>query len=183
MLCFSTLLNQKLRKFSGKIRTVFGEIDPQHQILTIRQIIKGVHAKNLEAILLFVDFFKVFDSIHRGKMEQILLAYDLPKETVITMIMLYKNMKAMIHSLDADTNFFEVVAGFLFGDTSALYLFIICLDYVIRTSMNLIKENGFTLKKARRYPAENITDTYFADYIAFLANIPTQTKSLQHSLE
>ena len=49
--------------------------------------------KNLEATLSFVDFFKVFDSTHRGKMEQILLAYDLPKETVAAIRMLYKNAK------------------------------------------------------------------------------------------
>ena len=39
------------------------------QILTIRLIIEGVCAKNLEVTFLFVDFFKVFDSIHRGKMD------------------------------------------------------------------------------------------------------------------
>ena len=42
------------------------------QILTIRRILKGVRAKNLEATILFVDFTKAFDSIHRRKMEQIL---------------------------------------------------------------------------------------------------------------
>ena len=42
------------------------------QMLTIRRIL-GVHAKNLEATILSVDFSKAFDSIHRGKMEQILL--------------------------------------------------------------------------------------------------------------
>ena len=47
------------------------------QILTIRRILEGVRAKNLQATLLFVDFTKAFDSIHRGKMEQILLAYGL----------------------------------------------------------------------------------------------------------
>ena len=49
------------------------------QILTIRRILEGVQAKNLQATLLFVDFTKAFDSIHRGKMEQILLAYGLLK--------------------------------------------------------------------------------------------------------
>ena len=39
------------------------------QVLTIRRILEGVHAKNLEATILFVDFIKAFDSIHRGKME------------------------------------------------------------------------------------------------------------------
>ena len=44
------------------------------QILTIRRILESVRAKNLEVTILFVDFTKAFESIHRGKMEQILLA-------------------------------------------------------------------------------------------------------------
>ena len=48
-------------------------------IVTIRRIIEQVRAKNFVATILFVDFFKAFDSIHRGKIEQILLEYDLPK--------------------------------------------------------------------------------------------------------
>ena len=44
------------------------------QILTVRRIIEGVKAKNMQAALLFVDFSKAFDSVHRGKMEKILLA-------------------------------------------------------------------------------------------------------------
>ena len=39
------------------------------KILTIRRILEGVRAKNLQAIILFGDFTKAFDSIHRGKME------------------------------------------------------------------------------------------------------------------
>ena len=49
------------------------------QILTIHQILESVHAKNIEATILFVDFTKAYDSIYRGKMEQIPLAYGLPK--------------------------------------------------------------------------------------------------------
>ena len=44
------------------------------QILTICGILEGIWAKNLLATILFVDFTKAFDSIHRGKMEQILLS-------------------------------------------------------------------------------------------------------------
>ena len=58
------------------------------QILTIRRILEGVRAKNLEATI--VDFSKAFSSIHKGKMERILLAYGLPKETVAAIMMLYK---------------------------------------------------------------------------------------------
>ena len=59
------------------------------QILTIRRILEGVRAKKeIQATLLFVDFTKTFNSIHRGKMEQILLAYGIPKETVAAITIL-----------------------------------------------------------------------------------------------
>ena len=63
------------------------------QILTIRRILEGVRAKKLEATLLFVNFSKAFDFIRRGKWEQILLAYDLPKETVTAIMILEKTGK------------------------------------------------------------------------------------------
>ena len=119
------------------------------QILTIRQILEGVHAKNLGATILFVNFTKFFDSIHRGKMEQILLAYSLPKETIAAIMMLYRNTKVKVHSPDGDTDYFDIVAGVLQGDILAPYLFIICLDYVLRTSIDKIKENSFKLTKER----------------------------------
>ena len=67
--------------------------------------------KNLEATLLFIDFSKAFDSVHREKEEQILLANGLPKETVAAIMMLYKNTKVKVRSLDGDTNFFVIVTG------------------------------------------------------------------------
>ena len=100
-------------------------------------------------------------------------------------MMLYKNTKAMVRSPDGDTDFFDIVAGVLQGDTLAPFLFIICLDYVLRTSIDLMSERGFTLKKARsrRHPAETITDADYADDLALLANTPAQAESLLHSLE
>ena len=50
------------------------------QILTICRILEGERAKNLQATLLFVDFTKAFDFIHKGKIEQILLVFGLPKK-------------------------------------------------------------------------------------------------------
>ena len=39
-------------------------------------------------------------------MEQMLLAYSRPKETVTAIMMLYKNTEVKVHSLDGDTDFF-----------------------------------------------------------------------------
>ena len=85
-------------------------------ILTIRWIIERVCAKNLKTTLLFIDFSKAFDSIHRGKMQQILLAYGLHKETVTAIMMFYKGTKAMHGLPNSDTNFFDIFAGILPGD-------------------------------------------------------------------
>ena len=48
-----------------------------------------------------------------------------------------------------------------------------------------MKENGFTLAKARnrRYSPRTITDADYADDRKVLANTPTQAESLMHSLE
>ena len=46
-----------------------------------------------------------FDSIPRGKMEEILLVYGLPKETVTPIKMLYNNTKGLVRSSDGDTDF------------------------------------------------------------------------------
>ena len=151
----------------------FREIDSWH-----------VRAKNLDATILFVDFNKAFDSIHKGKMEQILLAYSLPKETVTAIMMLYRNTKGKVRSPDRDTDYFDIVAGVLQGDTLTPYFSIICLDYVLRTSIDKMKENGFKLtKESRRYSAQSITDADFANDIALLADTPAQAKTLLHSLE
>ena len=118
-------------------------------------------------------------------MEQTLIAYGLPKETVAAITILCRNTKVKVRSLDGDTEYFVIVAGVLQGDILAPYLFIIFLDYVLRTSIYKIKENGFELtkKRSRRYPAKTITDADYADDIVNLANTPNQAETLLHSLE
>ena len=118
-------------------------------------------------------------------MEQILLESGLPKETVAAITILYRNTKVKVRLLDGDTEYYDIVGGVLQGDTLAPYLFIICLDYVLRTSIDKIRENGFELtkKSSRSYPAKTITDADYADDIALLENTPNQAETLQRSLE
>ena len=157
--------------------------------MTIHWILEGVRAKKknpkkLEATILFVDFAKPFDSMHKGEMEQILLVPSLPKEIVASIMMLYRNTKK-VHFPDGDTDYFDIVAGVLQGDTLAPYLLIICLDYVLRTSIDKMKEKSFKRAKerSRRYPAHKTKDADCPDDIALLANTPTQAEALLHNLE
>ena len=118
-------------------------------------------------------------------MEQILLAYGLHKETVAAIMILYKNTKVKVRSPDGDSDYFDIVAGVLQGNTLAPYIFIICLDDELRTSIDIMKDNGFKLTKerSRRYPAHTITDADYADDIALLANSPAQAETLLYRLE
>ena len=50
--------------------------------------------------------------------------------------------------------------------------------------IDLIKENVFTLEKARSwYRVESMTDADYADDLALLTNTSAQAESLLHSLE
>ena len=50
---------------------------------------------------------------------------------------------------------FDIVEVVLQGNTLAPYLFIICLDYVLRTSIDKIRENSFELTKKEKAPSKN----------------------------
>ena len=80
-------------------------------------------------------------------MEQILLAYGLPKETIAAITILYRNTKVKARSPEGDTEYFNIVAGVLQGDTLAPNLLIICLDYVLRTSIDKIKETALSWQR------------------------------------
>ena len=99
--------------------------------------------------------------------------------------MLHKNTKVKVVSPDKDTDYFDIIASVLQGDTFAPYLLIICLDYGLRTSIEEMKDNGFKLTKerSRRYPTQTITDADYFDYIALLANTPSQAETLLFNLE
>ena len=78
----------------------------------------------------------------------------------------------MVRLSDGDTPFFKITTGVLQGDTIAPFLFIICLDYVLRKSIDCNTELGLeiTERKRSRYPAVNITDADYAYDIAITTN-------------
>ena len=91
-------------------------------------------------------------------------------------MMLYKNIRVKVRDPDGDTDHFNILEGILQEETFAPYLFIIYLDYLLGTSIDLIKYNGFIRIKERslKYRTQTIKDVNYADDIALLANIPTQ---------
>ena len=99
--------------------------------------------------------------------------------------MLYRSTKVKVRFPDGNTEYFDIVPGVLQGDTLATYLFIFCLDNVLRTYIDKMNDQGFnfTKERSRRYPAHTITDANNADDIALQANTPAQAKTLVQRLE
>ena len=99
--------------------------------------------------------------------------------------MLYRNTKVKVCSPDGDTDYFDIVAGVLQRDTLAPHLFIICLGYLLRTSIDKMKDNGFKLTKerSRTFPAQTIMDTDYADGIALIAHTPAPAETVPYCLE
>ena len=155
------------------------------QILTLRRIIEEITLCNKTAALIFVDFSKAFDSVNREKMFEILGLYGIPSEIIDAIKVLYSNTCSSILTPDGETEPFDVVTGILQGDTLAPFLFIIVIDYIMRTSVDTINEKGFQYQPRRssRHPALHITDADFADDIALLSDSLENAQVLLSSLE
>ena len=74
------------------------------------------------------------------------MSYRIPEKTIETIMVLYKNKKTMAQPPDGDTNFCDVLAGVPQSDIWGSFLFILPLDYVLRTSVDHLHETSFTQK-------------------------------------
>ena len=129
--------------------------------------------------------FPIYIYIYIYSRKQILLAYSLPEETVVAIMMHYKNTKVnVVLSPDGDTELFDIVTCVLQGDTLPSYPFIICFGYVFRASIDLMKKCLYFGKgKKQKIPGTNDYDIDYADDIEVLANIADQAISQLHILE
>ena len=105
-------------------------------------------------------------------MVEILNAYGIPDEIISDIIIAYKNTKSIVRTYDGDTDFINISGGVVQGDTLAPFLFIICLDYVLKKALDRNNDLEFTLieRRSKRYPAIQITDVDYTDDLAIVTD-------------
>ena len=105
-------------------------------------------------MIVFANFKKAFDGGHRGKMLQIMKAYDFPENLVKSIELMHKGSQATVITLQ----FFNILAAVLLGDTLVPYLFAIILNYAVRMAIGGGKEEelGFKLDRRRSRKYEKI---------------------------
>ena len=94
---------------------------------------------------------------------------------------MYSKTRAKVITTDGETDWFDIIAGVLQGDTLAPFLFIIVLDCALRQVISGREEElGFriTQRKSRRHPPVTQTDLDFADDIVLLSNGVDQAQKL-----
>ena len=105
-------------------------------LLALRRIVEELKNHDKEAVIIFIDFRKAFDSINRDRMFEILRAYGIPSSVVDAIQVMYKDTYAKVLTPEGETNAFKIDTGVLQGDPLAPFLFIIVLDYALRTSIS-----------------------------------------------
>ncbi|KAI8494405.1 hypothetical protein Bbelb_276310 [Branchiostoma belcheri] len=96
---------------------------------------------------------------------------------------MYDDTTAVVITPEGETDAFSINTGVLQGDPLAPFLFVICLDYALRSS--IADGDGLLLRRrrSRRHPAETLADLDFADDIALLENCTSFAQNLLTRVE
>ena len=116
----------------------------------------------------------------------ILKANEIPEELVKAISIMYEDTTAKVITPDGETETFNILAGVLQGDTLAPYLFVIVIDYVMRTALQGTEDKlGFQLRKrnSRSVPPITVTDMDFADDIALVSEGIKEAKDMLTRVE
>ena len=73
----------------------------------------------------------------------------IPSESINAIRVLYSNTCSSVLTPDCETEQFDVLTGILQGDTLAPFLFIIFVDYIMRTFVDAINEKCFQYQPRR----------------------------------
>ena len=101
-------------------------------IFTLRQILEQSHEWNSSLYLVFVDFEKAFDSLHRDSLWKILRHYGIPQKLVQVMKNLYENFECRVIHNNELTEPFSVETGVRQGCILSPILFSLAIDWLMK---------------------------------------------------
>jgi hypothetical protein len=99
---------------------------------------------------------------------------------------LYVVAKAKVrYDTNKFTDYIDLSVGVLQGDTLAPYLFVIVMDFVLRTALDGNPSLGLKIKNGttRRYPAKYLTDLAYADDITLISDTASNAQTMLLAVE
>ena len=102
------------------------------QIFILRSIIEKCNEFQTPLAISFINFTKVFDSIHRPSLWNIMRTYGIPPKVISAIVQIYANSKCCIRTEDGYSGWFEVVTGVRQGCLLSPILFALAIDWVLK---------------------------------------------------
>ena len=145
--------------------------------MALRYILDMSRVSKRMTTIIFVDFSKAFDSIHRRDISIVLSKYGVSELLIANVMLFYIWTSVVVATAHGNTEFFSTTSGVLQGDSLAPFLFIALLDYVLRETLS-DNIDGFTItpRRSSRYPAVLIGALVYADDIAITCDTIEQAQ-------
>ena len=107
----------------------------------------------------------------REALPLVLRAYNVPAQLVTAIMAVYQDTRAAVVTPDGLSDIFYTSSGILQGDTLAPFLFVILLDWVLRTALPS-PDDGFLLQRrvGRRTPEKRLSVLAYADDLVLLSS-------------
>ena len=134
------------------------------QIATLRIIVEQSIEWNSSLYINFVDYEKAFDSVDRETLWKVLRHYGVPKKLVNMIKNSYEGMSCRVIHEGQLTKNFEVMTGVRQGCLLSPFLFILVIDWVMKTATKE-KRNGIQWTMLTQ-----LDDLDFADDLALLSH-------------
>ena len=153
------------------------------QMMALRCVINTCRITNMTASLVFVDFQKAFETLHRSSIPVILSQYNVPDCLISDITYMYSDTSACVSTELGPAEWFKTTSGVLQGDTLSPYLFIVLLDYALKKTLQ--DDVGFVVRKrsGSLFPAIHIGALAYADDICLLAESIDDVECSLHRLE
>ncbi|PVD20130.1 hypothetical protein C0Q70_20624 [Pomacea canaliculata] len=137
-------------------------------IFILRQILEQSNEWNTPLYINFIDLEKAFDSIHRESLWKILRHYGVPAKLVQVIAMLYSDFKSQVVCDTELTDPFNVSTGVKQGCILSPFLFILAMDWIMKTSTDSERRGlRWTMTMTATTALEDLD---FADDIALLSH-------------
>ena len=134
------------------------------QIFVLRNIVEQSLEWNSSLYINFIDFEKAFDSIHHPSLWHIMSLYGLPSKVINIVKDMHANNLCCVRHEGQHSEWFQVKTGVRQGCIISPLLFLIIIDYVMRTA-TADKPRGLVWGLFH-----HLEDSDFADDLALLAH-------------
>ena len=125
-------IDRRLRKEQSGFRRNRGTTEP---IFILRNIVEQSLEWNATLYLVFIDYEKAFDSIHRETLWKIMRQYGIPGKYIRLVKMFYDNDRCSVLTEGGIGEPFSVKSGVKQGCVMSGFLFILVIDWIMRKTV------------------------------------------------